>query len=258
MRIATMYAMVGVVNFIFRMERTRRKEAVAAERVVHQENIVLERRAVEAEQTLQLERIRISEDIHNGAAQSAYVMSLGLEACRNLVKDSTDQLAVKLTAIHAVAKQAIWELRYPINLGPVFEGKDLVRVLETHVDNFQTISSIPTTFEVVGPKRDLPVLTTQRLFSIAHNAMTNAYRHAEASKVDVRLNYQNGTVRISIADNGVGLSDQDLETVAGHGIRNIRRMARELGGVAEIDGKPGTGTIVSCTVPLTSDGKETE
>ncbi len=63
-RIVTMYALVVVVNLITSFERDRRREAVKA--------------AKAAEQALQVERIRISEEIHDGAAQSAHVLSLGL------------------------------------------------------------------------------------------------------------------------------------------------------------------------------------
>jgi NarL family two-component system sensor histidine kinase LiaS len=197
-----------------------------------------------------MERVRIAEEIHNGAAQSAYVISLGLESCACLSKNASPELKEKITAIQRMAKQAVWELRYPINLGQLFEGRDLAKALETHVNNFKTITSIPATFSLSGASRRMPVMTAQRLFSVAHNALANVYRHAGASNVSVALAFQNGTLSLSIQDDGVGLPSQDIDTYAGHGLRNIRRVAEELRGKAEFSGTRGKGTLISCAIPL--------
>lgn len=153
MRLVTIYALVGAVNLIARLERVKRREAVEAERDRIQENVALEKRVQDAERTMQEERIRILEEIHDGAAQSAFVISLGLDSCRNLVDKSDTELAEKIRALYQQAKQALWELRYPINLGPVFKGLDLPDALEMHLDNFSTITSIPTTFSLSGDKK---------------------------------------------------------------------------------------------------------
>ena len=249
-RIATMFAVVAAANLIGRVERDRRREAVEAERVRMEENIQLQRRAQEAEQEAHRERIRISQEIHDGAAQSAYILSLGLESCSRLAGEDPTRLRDRLEALHLQSKQSLWELRYPINLGPLFEGRSLRQILEDHLNNFRTITSITTSLSVKGEETELPLVTKQRLFSVAHNALANVYQHSRATQVNLGLDYRDETLNFSIADNGVGVDAALLESSSGHGIRNMRRVAEELGGRFDISSAPGQGTAVSVILPL--------
>ena len=111
-RVISMFAIVVAANLMTRLELQRRREAVSAERARMEENIQLEQKAQAAEQEVQRERIRISHEIHDGAAQTAYVLSLGLETCMQLTEGSASQLQEKLKALHTQSKHALWELRY--------------------------------------------------------------------------------------------------------------------------------------------------
>lgn len=85
---------------------------------------------------------------------------------------------------------------------------------------------------------------------MAHNALTNAYRHSGASSVAVSLAFENGHVALSVEDDGSGLPDEDIDSFAGHGLKNIVRVAKELGGQAGfLTGEEG-GTVVRCRVPI--------
>jgi signal transduction histidine kinase len=248
-RIAVMFAVVVVGTMMTEIERGRRREAVAAERERLQENLELQRRAQAAELALQRERIRISEEIHDGAAQTAFVLTLGLERCCRLAEGRGGELEQKLRALHIQSRQAQWELRYPINLGPLFEGRTLGEVLRNHTRNFETIASIPTNLSLIGVESRLPGVTKQKLFSVVHNALTNVYRHARASRAEVELAFDDEATTLSVRDNGVGLLTVDLGASPGHGISNIKRIAQELGGSSEIRSDPGKGTTVTVTLP---------
>ena len=255
-RVVCMVAIVVAANLMTLLERERRREAVGAERARMEENIQLQRRAQEAEREVQRERIRISQEIHDGAAQSAYVLSLGLETCFQLVGESDGGLQERLRALHQQSRQALWELRYPINLGPLFEGKGLAHILEDHLGNFRTITSTPTVLSLSGQEREIPVVVKQRLFSVAHNALTNAYKYAQASKIEVELAYNDEAMKLSIGDDGVGLDTSMLSSSSGHGVRNMRQTAQELGGDLDIRSAPGKGTTVVLTLPIQEDWHE--
>ena len=124
-RIVTMYAVVMAVSLIFRLERSRRREAVQRER------------------ELQRERIELSQTIHDTIAQTAYMMGIGVETAIELAEGTSEELVAKLKATHALSKSTMWELRHPIDAGPIFEGRDLGRVLRSHASTFTTITSIP-------------------------------------------------------------------------------------------------------------------
>ena len=249
-RIVGMFAIVVAANLMTRIERTGRLEAVAANTTRMEENFQLQQRVQEAEQEIQKERIRISQEIHDGAAQSAYVLSLGLETCFQMADEYSPAFRDRLQALHFQSKQALWELRYPINLGSLFEGRSLSRILKDHMANFGTIASIQSTFTLSGEEQDLSVVTKQRLFSVAHNSLANVYKYAQASKVSGQLTFGDKTLVLSINDDGVGMDINKLASSSGHGVPNMRHTAEASGGSLDISSTLGAGTTVTVTIPL--------
>ena len=237
-RIVVMFAVVAAVNLVSRFERIRRREAV------------------ERERELQRERIELSQTIHDTIAQSAYMIGLGLETAIELANaqddENRDELIAKLEATHSLSKSTMWELRHPIDAGPIFEGRDLSQVLRSHASTFTTITSIPTELVQSGREPQLSTITRGLLFSIAHNAMTNAFRHSRAGKVTIALSFDSDRLRMSVSDDGIGLPD-DYED-RGHGFRRMRTDAERMGGSLEAGGgESGLGTTVTCVVPSDAD-----
>ncbi len=229
-RVVVMYAVVAAVNLVSRFERIRRREAV------------------ERERELQRERIELSQTIHDTIAQSAYMIGLGLETAIELADESNRELIAKLEATHALSKSTMWELRHPIDAGPIFEGRELGRVLRSHASTFTTITSIPTELVQSGREPRLSTVTRGLLFSIAHNAMTNAFRHSRAGKVTIALGFEGDRLRMSVSDDGIGLPDDYADR--GHGFRNMRTDLERMGGSLEAGpGESGRGTTVTCVVP---------
>lgn len=244
-RIIVMYAVVLSVNLVSRFERIRRVEAVQRER------------------DLQRERIDLSQNIHDTVAQSAYLMELGLETAvkmaGSLKGECRDELLAKMSAILELSKTTIWELRHPIEAGPIFEGRELSSVLRSHATAFSAITSIPTEFDQAGQEPELPVLTKSLLLSIAHNAMTNAYLHSNASRVRLSLSFEGPGLRMAVADDGTGLPPDYSER--GHGFAGMRTAIGRIGGSLEVScGATGKGTVVIGVIPhvSTHGGPEVE
>ena len=180
------------------------------------------------------------------------MIGLGIETAMELANapndKGRDELIAKLEAVHALSKSTMWELRHPIDAGPIFEGREFGRVLRAHASTFTTITSIPTGVEQSGREPRLSTVTRGLLFSIAHNAMTNAFRHARADRVAIALNFDGDELRMSVADDGIGLPEDYAER--GHGFRNMRRDVERMGGSLDVGpGESGLGTTVTCVVP---------
>ena len=204
------------------------------------------------ERALQCERVELSQAIHDTAAQSAYMVGLGIDTAIELANapddKGRDELIAKLEAIHALSKSTMWELRHPIDAGPIFEGREFGRVLSSHASTFTTITSIPTEVEQSGREPRLSAVTRGLLFSIAHNAMTNAFRHSRADRVTIALNFEADRLQMSVYDDGIGLPDDYVDR--GHGFRNMRRDVERMGGRREVGpGESGRGTSVVSVVP---------
>ncbi len=227
-RIAVMYAVVASVNLVSRSEKIRRQEAV------------------ERERELQRQRIEMSQTIHDTTAQSAYTLGLGLEDAIERADRSNPELVGKLEAMLAVSRSTMWDLRHPIDGGLIFSGSELSEVLATHADTFTVITSIPVELVRHGTEPELSTIQRSLLFSIAHNALTNAFRHSGAGSVTIILDFGADGLRISVSDDGTGLSED--YAVRGHGFRNMRADAERMGGSLDVESS-GEGTTVSCSVP---------
>ena len=229
-RIFVMYAVAAIVNIIARFERVRWRQAV------------------ERERHLQRERVELSQAIHDTTAQSAYMIGLGIDTARAQAGATNPELAATLDATSRLSRSAIWELRHPIHMGGIYEGSALSAALKSHASSFTNVTSVPCELIQTGVEPPLSTETRGLLFSIAHNALTNAYRHAEASRVAIHLACGREEVRLSVLDDGVGLPAGYAQR--GRGFENMEGDARRLGGwlVVEQRGAMG-GASVTCVMP---------
>ena len=106
---------------------------------------------------------------------------------------------------------------------------------------------MPAEVVQTGKEPSLSLLTRSRLFSIAHNALTNAFRHARTSKVTIELDFQASGVRMSVVDDGIGLPADYAER--GRGFQNMRAEAEHMGGRLDVESsRSGGGTTVTCVL----------
>ena len=159
-RVLVLFWVAVSVNLVTRFERVRRLSAM------------------ERERELNRQRIEMSETIHDTTAQSAYMLGLGLEDAMERAERSDPELAGKLEAMWLLSRSTMWALRHPIDGRQIFSGGKLGEVLEAHADTFSVITAIPAELEQRGVEPPLSTITRSLLFSIAHNALTNAFRHS--------------------------------------------------------------------------------
>ncbi len=240
-RIAVMYVVVVVVNVTATFERMRRRQGMERERA-------LERERMELTQALQHERLELSQTIHDTAAQSAYMIGLGLDTAKALAGDANPKLIATLEETARLSRSAMWELRHPITVGGIYEGRELGSALRSHAASFTNITDIPAEVTLTGVEPALSAETSSQLFSIAHNALTNAYWHAEATRVAINLDFSGEDIRLSVSDDGAGLPDDYAES--GHGFKNMASAAERLGGRLEVEQRGSIGgASVTCVVP---------
>ena len=86
------------------------------------------------------------------------------------------------------------------------------------------------------------------LFRLAQEAITNTLKHADASRLDVKLIYETGKLVMKIEDDGKGFDPNHLSEQQGIGIANMQQRAKVLGGVLDIVSAPGNGCKLSVSV----------
>ena len=232
------------------------------------------------EQTIQLaataERGRIAREIHDGMAQLIYMLSLNAETCsaqaQRIAEASEEDaellnpLAVHLERQVKIAKQALWETRnYMFSLKPLMSGTaTLPQMLTNQIREFETVSNLSIQLNIegtadltVGDKRKVrrQAQVGATIFRIVQEALTNAYKHAQASAINVSLHYHTDGIAVTISDNGRGLSSQDTSFMpeqriySGRGISGMRERATELGGTLDVTVLPTGGVQVRAWLP---------
>ncbi|HEU5380205.1 MAG TPA: GAF domain-containing sensor histidine kinase [Ktedonobacteraceae bacterium] len=222
------------------------------------------------------ERGRIAREIHDGIAQLLYMLSLNSETCLALVEraaSATEDEQQALTPVReylekqvSISKQALWETRhYMFTLQPLINGNmTLTQMLTMQLQEFEAISGLPVRLEVEGQEEthDGDQRRNQRrvqvgtaIFRITQEALTNAYKHAAATRLEVSLHHQNQCITVEIRDDGKGMAISGYEPgsekiYSGRGLQGMRERAAELGGSVEIGTNKSGGTCVIARIPL--------
>ena len=100
---------------------------------------------------------------------------------------------------------------------------------------------------------ELPDSFSIAVFRIFQEILTNAARHAKASRIKVAMRLVDGQVVMSVEDNGCGITKEKLLQAGRFGLMGIQERAVFMGGEVEIRGSPRSGTMVTLRVPITTE-----
>jgi signal transduction histidine kinase len=127
--------------------------------------------------------------------------------------------------------------------------------LRNHVEDWSRNSGIPVDLELPSELPALPAEAALTLFRITQESLTNAAKHARASRVQVSLLVTNKEIALRIEDNGAGIAPERLQHPSSHGILGMRERLLRFGGQLVIEPAAGSGgTRVSVTMPTASIG----
>jgi len=196
------------------------------------------------------ERNRLALDLHDVVSQKLYSVVLTAETVATLLDRDADAARGQLGKLQEIARQALDELRSLIfELRPPDLVQDgLCGALRKHVDVLRRVQSAHVEMEgnlelPANPARDAEI------FRIAQEAMQNALRHAQASRVVVRLDGDNGRLQLDVVDDGIGFDPQSAELRARRlGLTSMEERARRIGGRLEVRSAKGQGTTVHLDV----------
>ncbi len=247
----TPFLVVVVVRYLSGLTRRVSEERERAERALVE---IVRLQKEREELAAQEERSRIAREIHDGIAQSIYMLSLNLEKAAEVAsaeggsasgRSGDQKLGERLGRLVALAKETLLEVRhYIFDLKPLLSGDaSLTGAIQGQIREFSIVSGLPVQMEVEGEERKVSLAVASSLYRIAQEALSNVYRHAGASAIDVSLSFGGDSVSLEIRDNGRGF-DFDSASVSGRGLRNMYQRASELGGRVEVTSTPGQGTSV--------------
>ncbi len=199
------------------------------------------------------ERSRVARELHDSLLQgmSAAALEIGnvraeLPASAGAAASRLAQIENAITASLEETRRFVWDLR-----GQTGGSGDLGLALSRLASRVSEGRLAPCTVQVEGVPVHLSHDIQGSLFRIAQEALVNSLRHADARRIDVRLSYQPGSVRLSVSDDGRGFEPAPfLASADGHfGLVGMQERARRLAAQILIDSDPGRGTKVEVVVP---------
>ncbi len=207
----------------------------------------------QVDRAIHAERARIARELHDSvlgiligatlSAQRAAVFLPEVEAER--LSSAIDELDLVMKAI----RHSIYDLRRP---GPSFIRHELLDEVDALEQRFDV--EIDVDFE--GPIEHVTATVTPHLPRVIAEAVTNAVRHGQANRVQIRFEVADGHLRVEAMDDGIGPAQPaadtpgDGSTSGGHGLRNLADRATELGGWSRIEAAPLGGTRLTWHVPV--------
>ena len=191
------------------------------------------------------ERRRLRRDLHDGLGPALAGVALEVEAARNLVHVDAAAAVAKMSDLAAQIQTAIAEIRrlvYGLR-PPALDELGLDQAIREHVTRF---GSLALSVETCGRLTALPAAVEVAAYRIVLEAVTNAVRHAAATRCSVRLS-RDQDLDIEVVDDGRGLPER---VQAGVGLASMRERADELGGRCTVERMPSGGTRVQAWLPL--------
>ncbi|HEX2030529.1 MAG TPA: histidine kinase [Actinomycetota bacterium] len=190
-------------------------------------------------------RRKLERDIHDGAQQHLVALAVQLKLAQNVAAKDPAKVRPVLERLVAVTQDALADLRdltrgvYP----PLLEREGLVPSLRAAAAR----SPVPVAVEANGLTRRPPDVEAAVYFSVLE-ALQNAAKYADATRVEVRLGEDRGDLTFEVRDDGRGFDPSSAP--AGSGLTNIADRLRALGGSLKVRSAPGEGTTVTGRVPV--------
>ena len=188
------------------------------------------------------ERRRLERNLHDGAQQRLVSLSLALRLAKaKLLKDPPGAEEL-LAAAADELNQALEELR---ELARGIHPAVLTdRGLEPALQALAQRSTIPV--EIETPPSRLPAQVEAAAYYVVSEALANVAKYAQASSVSIRITHVNGTVRVDVADDGIGGADP----TRGTGLSGLADRIAALDGSLDVESRPGEGTAVRAEIPV--------
>jgi len=196
----------------------------------------------------EMERQRVSRELHDGLGQFLIAIKLKLE---NIIYT---QQAYKgsLLEVQEMFNTTIDEVRrISDNLMPsILKEFGLETALRNLCKLMAQASNINIRFESLPLKRKMEERISTYLYRISQEALNNVVKHAQATEVGIELLELGNYIQLIIEDNGKGFDVDKHFNSQGNGIYNMRERINVIGGSIEIKSKPGKGTIIDIKIPL--------
>jgi PAS domain S-box-containing protein len=195
------------------------------------------------------EQMRIGAELHDGLGQQLTALELMCQSLKEDLRSKQPELEKQVSQISKFLREAIAQTRSlahglsPVNL----DAAGLEDALSALARRTTEYGRVKCAFKCEHPVLIADSLVARHLFRIAQEAVNNALKHAKAREVVINLSSENGTIRLSVKDDGQGLP-KSLHPRKGIGLQVMKHRASVLGAELNIESQPDRGVTVSCVL----------
>ncbi len=270
----TAFGFVLIFSLVILRQQRLREQAEELAAAVSRANQELEQahadlraRASQAEElTISRERNRMAREIHDTLGHYLTILAVQLETALKLEEYDDPRLKPTLRDARRIAAECLAEVRRSVAaLRPGdIAATSLAGALRRLVDESEALSpDTEITLDIEEPEPDLEPELRAALYRCAQEALTNVRKHAQATKVLVRLRVdppgsdvgQTGrAVELTVLDNGHGARGDATTDAQGFGLLGMRERIALLGGTATAEAEPGKGWRVEVRAPMVVSG----
>jgi signal transduction histidine kinase len=238
-------------------EASERAERQRAEEQLRQSHEQLRALSVYLQHVREEERTVIAREVHDELGQTLTGLKLELTWLAS-------RLPPRLRTLHAKAKSMAEHIdeiihsvrRIATELRPgLLDTAGLLAALEWQAQEFQKQTGIQCRVKAAIKETLWNQDLNTAFFRIFQETLTNIIRHANATKVNVRLAEMSRHLVLEVKDNGRGISEAEIHNTRSIGLLGMRERAALLGGEVRFSGEPGKGTSVRVRIPLSSQHK---
>jgi len=229
---AHLFALVAVIGFLMALSDTHRQDRAALQQVTSELLVAQEN-----------ERQRLSNELHIGISQRISQIAFHLKQLLDVVPPETkQQLQTPLQELSETNQEinALVQALKPVALDGIHFSQAIISLVES----WRHTTDASISFKMTGEKEPEDEIQAQ-LFRIIQEVVHNALKHANAKKIDIRLNMSSPANSLSIIDDGIGFDPKSQNS--GFGLKTIAERCQLIGGNLQIESASGKGTKINMT-----------
>jgi len=241
-------------NVALQAEITERKHA---EETVNATSEQLRALSASLQSAREAEGSRIAREIHDELGSMLTTLKWDVEEIQKTLSTPVDHsqlVAVreKLQGLIKLTDMSVSTLRrIASELRPsVLDDLGLAAAIEWQTQQFQARAGITCDCDCSLENIELSTEQSTAVFRIFQEALTNVLRHARATRVDIKINEENGYLVLSVSDNGIGMKDGEISGTESLGLLGMRERAHLIGGEISITSVEGQGTVINLRLPI--------
>jgi len=200
------------------------------------------------------ERARIARELHDVVGHSVSVMTVQASAVRRLLRPEQRREREALLVVERTGREALAEMRRMVGVlrrpeeAPALAPQPSLEHLDRLVESARE-AGLPVDLRVKGEAVQLPAGVDLTAYRLVQEGLTNALKHAEATRAEVLVNYGDGQIEVVVSDDGRGAGGGDG---SGHGLVGMRERVSVYGGELDAGPRPEGGYRLRARLPVAS------